>query len=441
MKSVTLNGTAVELTNGAYTFTITEDSVFVVEFEKIPAGNKILTVNCGEGGTVTPGTASYAEGTEVTLTVTPDEGYQVKSVTLNGTAVEFTNGAYTFTITEDSVFAFEFEKIPAGNKILTVNCGEGGKVTPGTASYAEGTEVTLTVTPDEGYQVKSVTLNGALVQLINGKYTFTITENSTFEVTFRKKTSSGIGGGSSSGGGSARPSAPSAPASTETAPSVNGKGMSWSEAADRISGAAPGEGLVIDLNGSTSIPADVIKAISERGISVELTVDSVKSWMIDGAEISSGTGAADMTILPGNADKSALRGINGFDLKISGTNVPADIKLSFKKDYAGQFANVYKLNGGALEFKTSVRIGEDGRAVISGMDKTGEYVVMACGFSDLPGDVTNDGELNALDAAALLKIIVGLEAGENPLMADFNGDGEVNALDAAAILKKVVGLN
>ena len=297
------------------------------------------------------------------------------------------------------------------------------------------------MTPDEGYQVKSVTLNGALVQLINEKYTFTITENSTFEVTFRKKTSSGIGGGSSSGGGSARPSAPSAPASTETAPSVNGKGMSWSEAADRISGAASGEGLVIDLNGSTSIPADVIKAISERDISVELTVDSVKSWMIDGAEISSGTGAADMTILPGNVDKSALRGINGFDLKISGTNVPADIKLSFKKDYAGQFANVYKLNGGALEFKTSVRIGEDGRAVISGMDKTGEYVVMACGFSDLPGDVTNDGELNALDAAALLKIIVGLEAGENPLMADFNGDGEVNAFDAAAILKKVVGLN
>ncbi len=441
VKSVTLNGTAVELTNGAYTFAITEDSVFAVEFEKIPAGNKILTVNCGEGGTVTPGTASYAEGTEVTLTVTPDEGYQVKSVTLNGTAVELTNGAYTFTITEDSVFAAEFEKIPAGNKILTVNCGEGGTVTPGTASYAEGSEVTLTVTPDEGYQVKSVTLNGALVQLINGKYTFTITENSTFEVTFRKKTSSGIGGGSSSGGGSARPSAPSAPASTETAPSVNGKGMSWSEAADRISGAAPGEGLVIDLNGSTSIPADVIKAISERGISVELTVDSVKSWMIDGAEISSGTGTADMTILPGNADKSALRGINGFDLKISGTNVPADIKLSFKKDYAGQFANVYKLNGGALEFKTSVRIGEDGRAVISGMDKTGEYVVMACGFSDLPGDVTNDGELNALDAAALLKIIVGLEAGENPLMADFNGDGEVNAFDAAAILKKVVGLN
>lgn len=429
IKSVKLNGTEITPDkDGKYRFIMTQNSELVAETEQ---RIRTLTLTSNGYGKITPDTAEYIDGTGVTLTVTPDEGYLVKSVTLNGTAVELTNGKYTFIITEDSVFAVEFEEIPAGNKVLTVKCGEGGKVIPGTASYAEGTEVTLTVTPDTGYQVRSVTLNGSPVRLTNGKYTFTITENITFEAVFKKKSSSG---GSSSGSGSTRPSAP---ASTETTPSLNGRSMSWEEVADMIRMAASDEKLVISLNGETSVPADVIKAVSERKVKVEFVVDSAKSWIIDGAEISSITGA-DLTILPGNADKPVLRGVNGFDLKISGTNVPACMKLSFRKDYAGQFANVYKLTDGTPEFLASVKIGEDGCAVISGMDKNGEYIVMACGFSDLSGDVNNDGKLNALDAAALLRSIVGMEAGENPLMADFNGDGAVNALDASAILKLVI---
>ena len=48
--------------------------------------------------------------------------------------------------------------------------------------------------------------------------------------------------------------------------------------------------------------------------------------------------------------------------------------------------------------------------------------------------------LNALDASALLKHIIGLAAGENPEVSDLNGDNTVNALDAAIILKKAAGL-
>ena len=70
----------------------------------------------------------------------------------------------------------------------------------------------------------------------------------------------------------------------------------------------------------------------------------------------------------------------------------------------------------------------------------GDYIAMLCEFSDLQGDMSNDGILNAVDASAILKDIVGLESGANPLMADFNGDGNVNAVDASSILKKIVGL-
>lgn len=195
---------------------------------------------------------------------------------------------------------------------------------------------------------------------------------------------------------------------------------------------------VIDLNGKTTVPADVIRAIANGGIKAELVVDSVKIWMIDGSKITAAA-AADLSSLPGNADRSALRGISGADLKVTGTGVPADLKLKFRKEFAGQFANVYKLTDKGLVFQGCVKVGEDGSAVISGTNTAGEYVVMVCEFSDLSGDLNNDGALNALDASAILKDIVGILKGANPMMGDFNGDGTMNALDASAVLKRIVG--
>ena len=65
----------------------------------------------------------------------------------------------------------------------------------------------------------------------------------------------------------------------------------------------------------------------------------------------------------------------------------------------------------------------------------GDYIVLTDEYSALIGGVNNDGIVNALDASAVLRHIVGIEDAENPLVGDFNGDGTINALDASAILK------
>lgn len=244
-----------------------------------------------------------------------------------------------------------------------------------------------------------------------------------------KKTS----GGSTGGGASYRPTTP-APA--DTTPAINGSRKSWTDIAADLGGQSGGS-AVISLNGETTVPAEVIKAIAEKKLKVEFVIDSARSWLMDGAKIAAAS-AADFTILPGNADRSALRGVLGANMKISGTNIPADLKLSFRKEFAGQFANVYKMTDGRLEFQGCVRLGEDGAAVISGAYAAGGYVVMVCECSDLSGDISNDGVLNAFDSAELLKSVVGISEGANPLMGDFNGDGAVNALDASAILRYLV---
>ena len=433
VKSVTLDGKAVTLTNGKYTFKVTANCTFEAEFEAIPADRYTVTVKCGEHGAVTPGTADYESGTEVTLTVTPDSGYRVKSVTLDGKAVTLTNGKYTFKVTANCTFEAEFEAIPADRYTVTVKCGEHGAVTPGTADYESGTEVTLTVTPDSGYRVKSVTLDGKAVTLTNGKYTFKVTANCTFEAEFVKKggSSGGTGGSGGSSGGSAGGS------STRSLPSINGIEKSWQSIVSDISRLPEGGTAVIALNGETVVPVEVVRAISDVKAKVEFVVSTAKSWMIDGAKITT-VCAADFTALPGNADKTSLRGVNGAAFKGGDTGVPAVLKLTFRKEFAGQFANVYKLADNRLVFLQCVKITADGTALISGVNAAGEYAVMVCEYSDLIGDINNDGVLNALDASAILRHITGIFEGVDILFADFNNDGTVNALDASAILKAII---
>lgn len=195
----------------------------------------------------------------------------------------------------------------------------------------------------------------------------------------------------------------------------------------------------ISLSGNTTVPEKVVGVIKDKKLTVEFVYDSVKSWVIHGENVSTAS-AAELAISNGNADRSSLRGVFGIDLKVDGTNVPAQLKLNFRDAFAEQFANVYKMNDGVLQFHDCVKVGKDGSVIISGTDAAGEYVVMVCEFSDLSGDADNDGTLSALDSSAILKQIVGKAKSANSVMCDFDGNGNVNAMDASAILKRMACL-
>ena len=255
-----------------------------------------------------------------------------------------------------------------------------------------------------------------------------------YEMT-QKKTSGGSGGSS---GGSVGSGKGGAEKRKETLPFMNGGDGSWKDIASMLEELAPGSSAVIELNGNTDVPEMVFAAMVKNSLTVEFSLDSTKSWVADGSRLNV-ISDADFSILPGNNDKSSLRGIPGADLKISGTVIPAVLKLNFRKQFAGYFANLYRQVNGKPQFLKCAGVGEDGSAILSGTDSKGEYIVMVCAYSDLPGDMNNDGVLNALDASAVLKYIVGMGTAANPEVSDLNGDNTVNALDASVILKKAVG--
>lgn len=135
--------------------------------------------------------ATYGEGENVTLSVVPADGYETASVTLNGNAVELTDGKYSFSVTEDARIAVVFDKTepapPAKTYTVTVSCPTrygSATLSPEKESYREGEEVTLTVSPNLGYQVTRLVVNDEVKELSARTYTFRVTGDTVISLEF-----------------------------------------------------------------------------------------------------------------------------------------------------------------------------------------------------------------------------------------------------------------
>lgn len=104
-----------------------------------------LTVTAGEGGTVSTEGGTYDEGTEVTITATPDEGYDF----VGWEGSDSTENSLTITLNSNESFNALFEFIPIYT--LTVLSSEGGIVSTAGGEYTEGAEVEIIATPNEGF--------------------------------------------------------------------------------------------------------------------------------------------------------------------------------------------------------------------------------------------------------------------------------------------------
>ena len=319
-----------------------------------------------------------------------------------------------------------------GSQTVTITCAtadadiyyttDGSTPTVDSAKYSGG----FTLTASATVKAFAVSADAAASDIVTAVFTK------------KSGTSGGSSGGSSSGssGGSSRPSSAK---TEETKPAFNGKETSWADIAGSIAKLAEGGAVTISLNENYTVPAEVMKQIADKKIKATFVVDSVKSWVIDGAQIKNAA-STDLTLIPTRKLKTgALAGTEGVQFTVSSADIPAGIAVSFKANFAGRFANLYKSVDGKLVFMGCAKLDSTGKATVPGVDGKGDYAVMLSELSALPGDMNNDGILNALDASEILKYAVGISAGANLAAADINGDGTVNASDAAAVLRRAVG--
>ena len=125
VSKVTIDGNEKTFTENDYIYVtsdhdadlvMTEDHTFVVEFS---INEYSLTVNCGEHGSAIWGSVgsetTVKHGESAKLNITPEDGYAISAITVNGVTSEFVedeNGLYINfeNITENITVAIEFEK-------------------------------------------------------------------------------------------------------------------------------------------------------------------------------------------------------------------------------------------------------------------------------------------------------------------------------------------
>ena len=114
-----------------------------------------ITVNETENGEITASATEAKEGDEITLTATPDSGYRLDELSINGSLVlaDLSEGnTYTFTMPDENVVVdgtFVSTDVPV-SYYITIDSGENGTVSADKERAAAGETVTLTVTPDWG---------------------------------------------------------------------------------------------------------------------------------------------------------------------------------------------------------------------------------------------------------------------------------------------------
>ena len=151
--------------------TVTSSSGQTVSFINIQASHTItatfaqitwqILVTQSANGLINPVTTSYAQGSSITETVTPDSGYYIASITVDGNpiivnssggqTVNFNNVQASHTIT--ATFAQITWQI-------TVTQSSNGLISPSTSSYAQGSNPGETITPANGYYIASITVDG-----------------------------------------------------------------------------------------------------------------------------------------------------------------------------------------------------------------------------------------------------------------------------------------
>ena len=166
---------------------ITADKNITVTFEEIPPTPTFtITASVTGNGTISPsGNIPVEEGSSQTFTITPNSGYQIKDVKVDGASVGAVP-SYTFNnVTSAHTIDAEFEEIPAVTHTIRATAGEGGGISPyGDVVVADGASQTFNIMVESGYEIDEVTVDGVSQGAISS-YTFTnVVADHTISVTF-----------------------------------------------------------------------------------------------------------------------------------------------------------------------------------------------------------------------------------------------------------------
>ncbi|MFA9422018.1 MAG: S-layer homology domain-containing protein [Sedimentibacter sp.] len=214
--------TDITATGGNVTKAINSNSSYAVTVSNvatdvaIKATSKILSYAVTYSDTITGGTLSIKDangnnitnssavpyGTVMTITATANKNYELSTLTVNETA--FTSGN-TFVVTKATsiLVAFKYVEpasggggggvaVSAETYTIVTTISKGGNISPSSAKVIANESKAFVITPDEGYEISSILIDGKEIELPENlaspyNYTFeNVMSDHTMEVDFKE---------------------------------------------------------------------------------------------------------------------------------------------------------------------------------------------------------------------------------------------------------------
>ncbi len=206
------------------------------------------------------------------------------------------------------------------------------------------------------------------------------------------------------------------------------------------------EDSTVKAEGMRTVPADLVKAASDKRLTLEIKLNDNYTWIVDTTKLS-GQGELDLDITTAVIPAILLNKIGGENpcsFNVFENNLGSGAKLQVSVGYRKNLsANLYLYNtAGELKFVSCAPVGLDGSARLE-ISASGKYAVITDIESKLAGDLNNDCKISLNDITALLKEYVSMipprpKPEGKYLKYDVDGNGTFDLSDVTLLLKKFV---
>ncbi|MDI6767479.1 MAG: T9SS type A sorting domain-containing protein [Bacteroidota bacterium] len=165
--SLFVDGTHVDSTTSYTYYNVIEDHSIHATFA---INHYTITAIAGPNGTIDPsGLVDVEHGSSKTFTITPDYGFHIDTLMVDG-VLQTPNDSYTFENIESDHFIYVTFAI--NYYAITANASDGGEIDPeGTLYVIHGGSQQFTVSPDFGYHLDGLFVDGLHVDSTSS-YTF-----------------------------------------------------------------------------------------------------------------------------------------------------------------------------------------------------------------------------------------------------------------------------
>lgn len=206
--------------------------------------------------------------------------------------------------------------------------------------------------------------------------------------------------------------------------------------------ASAAEGNTIRAEGMRSVPADIVKAASDKRLTLEVKLNDSYMWIVDTTKLSS-QGELDLDISTAVIPAVLLDKVGGENLcsfNVFAKNLGNGAKLQVSSDSRNNsFANLFLYNTlGELKFVSCAPVRSDGTAGLEIKDP-GKYAVMINSETGLKGDLNNDCTITLSDVQDLLWEYVSVpsspKADGKYVKFDVDNNGIFNLSDVSTLLK------